>query len=78
MAVSSSSVIPTPLAHFDNQGEGHPRGALLQLNNGIHLLESFTEKTKNENSILGNNIAKKSRHVTVAHKYVVLRTLLSF
>ncbi|GFU65980.1 hypothetical protein TNCV_3458441 [Trichonephila clavipes] len=30
MAASSSSVIPTPLAHADNQGEGHPRGASLQ------------------------------------------------
>ncbi|GFV66838.1 hypothetical protein TNCV_4303991 [Trichonephila clavipes] len=26
MSASSSSVIPTPLAHADNQGEGHPRG----------------------------------------------------
>ncbi|GFT82658.1 hypothetical protein TNCV_1634321 [Trichonephila clavipes] len=26
MAASSSSFIPTPLAHADNQGEGHPRG----------------------------------------------------
>ncbi|GFT98786.1 uncharacterized protein TNCV_3792271 [Trichonephila clavipes] len=25
-AASSSSFIPTPLAHADNQGEGHPRG----------------------------------------------------
>ncbi|GFV03629.1 retrovirus-related Pol polyprotein from transposon 17.6 [Trichonephila clavipes] len=25
MAASSSSVIPTPLAHADNQGEGHPK-----------------------------------------------------
>ncbi|GFX88173.1 hypothetical protein TNCV_159871 [Trichonephila clavipes] len=30
MAASSSSFIPTPLAQADNQGEGHPRGALLQ------------------------------------------------
>ncbi|GFW49635.1 hypothetical protein TNCV_2844161 [Trichonephila clavipes] len=30
MAPSSSSFIPTPLAHADNQGEGHPRGAPLQ------------------------------------------------
>ncbi|GFV39926.1 uncharacterized protein TNCV_1808381 [Trichonephila clavipes] len=29
-AASSSSVIPTPLAHADNQGEGHPRVAPLQ------------------------------------------------
>ncbi|GFX26623.1 hypothetical protein TNCV_4536341 [Trichonephila clavipes] len=27
MAASCSSFIPTPLAHADNQGEGHPRGA---------------------------------------------------
>ncbi|GFX81317.1 uncharacterized protein TNCV_2513061 [Trichonephila clavipes] len=26
MAASSSSVIPTSLAHVDNQGEGHPSG----------------------------------------------------
>ncbi|GFT89591.1 uncharacterized protein TNCV_1610771 [Trichonephila clavipes] len=26
MTASSSSVVPTPLAHADNQGEGHPRG----------------------------------------------------
>ncbi|GFY01029.1 uncharacterized protein TNCV_1364341 [Trichonephila clavipes] len=25
MAASSSTVIPTPLAHADNQGTGHPR-----------------------------------------------------
>ncbi|GFU32966.1 hypothetical protein TNCV_4155531 [Trichonephila clavipes] len=30
MATSSSSVITTPLAHADNQGEGHPRGTPLQ------------------------------------------------
>ncbi|PRD22095.1 UNVERIFIED_CONTAM: hypothetical protein NCL1_50035 [Trichonephila clavipes] len=30
MAASSSSCIPTPLAHADDQGEGHPRGASLQ------------------------------------------------
>ncbi|GFU78035.1 hypothetical protein TNCV_4855131 [Trichonephila clavipes] len=30
MAAPSSSVIPTPLAHADNQGEGHPRGVPLQ------------------------------------------------
>ncbi|PRD22866.1 UNVERIFIED_CONTAM: hypothetical protein NCL1_47943 [Trichonephila clavipes] len=27
MAASSSSVIPTPLAHADNQGEGHPKSS---------------------------------------------------
>ncbi|GFW23863.1 hypothetical protein TNCV_945481 [Trichonephila clavipes] len=32
MAASSSSVIPTPLAHADNQGEGHPGEALLHTN----------------------------------------------
>ncbi|GFY19003.1 hypothetical protein TNCV_3876911 [Trichonephila clavipes] len=26
MTTSSSSVIPTSLAHADNQGKGHPRG----------------------------------------------------
>ncbi|GFW68050.1 hypothetical protein TNCV_1618111 [Trichonephila clavipes] len=26
MSDTSSSVNPTPLAHADNQGEGHPRG----------------------------------------------------
>ncbi|GFT71801.1 hypothetical protein TNCV_4122981 [Trichonephila clavipes] len=26
MAASSSSVVPTPLAHADNRGEGQPRG----------------------------------------------------
>ncbi|GFW67121.1 hypothetical protein TNCV_4031361 [Trichonephila clavipes] len=31
MAASSSSVIPTLLAHADNQGEEHPRGAPLQM-----------------------------------------------
>ncbi|GFT43486.1 uncharacterized protein TNCV_815311 [Trichonephila clavipes] len=31
MAASSSSVIPTPLAHADNQGEGQPRGVPLQV-----------------------------------------------
>ncbi|GFU58887.1 hypothetical protein TNCV_964871 [Trichonephila clavipes] len=30
MAASSSSLIPTPLTHADNQGEGHPRGVTLQ------------------------------------------------
>ncbi|GFY00289.1 hypothetical protein TNCV_4710911 [Trichonephila clavipes] len=30
MTAPSSSFIPTPLAHADNQGEGHPRGAPLQ------------------------------------------------
>ncbi|GFX86418.1 endonuclease-reverse transcriptase [Trichonephila clavipes] len=30
MAASSSSFIPTPLAHTDNHGEGHSRGAPLQ------------------------------------------------
>ncbi|GFS51985.1 hypothetical protein TNCV_1104281 [Trichonephila clavipes] len=29
MSASSSSVIPTSLAHADNQGEGHPRSAKL-------------------------------------------------
>ncbi|GFW06679.1 hypothetical protein TNCV_3287801 [Trichonephila clavipes] len=30
VAASGSSFIPTPLAHTDNQGEGHPRGPPLQ------------------------------------------------
>ncbi|GFV87589.1 hypothetical protein TNCV_3282271 [Trichonephila clavipes] len=30
MAVSSSYVIPTPLAHADNQGEGHPSAELAE------------------------------------------------
>ncbi|GFU93801.1 uncharacterized protein TNCV_1660251 [Trichonephila clavipes] len=30
MAASSSSFIPTPVAHVDNQGEGHPKEASLQ------------------------------------------------
>ncbi|GFS72100.1 uncharacterized protein TNCV_3903931 [Trichonephila clavipes] len=30
MAASSSSFIPTPLAHADNLGEGYPRGPRLQ------------------------------------------------
>ncbi|GFU63570.1 hypothetical protein TNCV_4256111 [Trichonephila clavipes] len=32
MAASSSSFIPTPLAHADSQGEGHPRGTPLHDN----------------------------------------------
>ncbi|GFY12399.1 hypothetical protein TNCV_1798211 [Trichonephila clavipes] len=31
MAASSSSLIPTPLAHANNRGEGQPRGAQLQV-----------------------------------------------
>ncbi|GFT83140.1 hypothetical protein TNCV_629601 [Trichonephila clavipes] len=31
MLASSSSFIPTPLAHAVNQGEGHPRVASLQI-----------------------------------------------
>ncbi|GFX31355.1 hypothetical protein TNCV_2061731 [Trichonephila clavipes] len=34
MATSSSSVIPTPLAHSDNQGEGHPWGSPLHISRG--------------------------------------------
>ncbi|GFW00768.1 transposable element Tc1 transposase [Trichonephila clavipes] len=36
MATSSSSFIPTPLAHADNQGEEYPRGASLQHSKNVH------------------------------------------
>ncbi|GFV73740.1 uncharacterized protein TNCV_3548891 [Trichonephila clavipes] len=41
METSSSSFIPTPLAHADNLGEGQPRGASLQFGAQKRTLYSF-------------------------------------
>ncbi|GFU40460.1 hypothetical protein TNCV_1208251 [Trichonephila clavipes] len=41
MSASSSSLISTPLAHTDNQGEGHQKRAPLQLHLQIEIDEAF-------------------------------------
>ncbi|GFW72914.1 hypothetical protein TNCV_830382 [Trichonephila clavipes] len=43
MAAPSSSFIPTPLAHADNQGEGHPRGASLHSNSFRTAMITFVQ-----------------------------------
>ncbi|GFU96803.1 hypothetical protein TNCV_3512501 [Trichonephila clavipes] len=47
MAASNSSFIPAPLAHADNLGEGHPRGAPLQVTRLVTLSPLGTDFVTN-------------------------------
>ncbi|GFT55539.1 hypothetical protein TNCV_3320531 [Trichonephila clavipes] len=56
MATSSSSFIPTPLAHASNQGEGYPRGRRYR----VQLKMSRQPTLKNHTTALSTDI--KANH----------------
>ncbi|GFU68007.1 uncharacterized protein TNCV_2823501 [Trichonephila clavipes] len=65
MASSSSSFIPTPLAHADNQGEGHPREAPFHSSNislcDFNLIPKIKEPIRGRRFVIPEDIANAVR-----------------